>query len=54
MRQVVTSPSLALLALVVACQGAAAPEVLPQLLTPDTVVTAARRAAGKPVETAAR
>jgi len=32
----------------------AAPEVLPQLLTPDTVVTAARRAAGKPVETAAR
>jgi thiol:disulfide interchange protein/DsbC/DsbD-like thiol-disulfide interchange protein len=32
----------------------AAPEILPQLLTPDTVVTAARRAAGKPVETAAR
>jgi thiol:disulfide interchange protein DsbD len=34
-------------------QGAQ-PEVLPQLLTPDTVVTAARRAAGKPVTTASR
>ncbi len=32
----------------------AAPEMLPQLLTPDMVVTAARRAAGKEVKTAAR
>lgn len=32
----------------------AQPEILPQLLTPDTVVTAARRAAGKEVRTAAR
>ena len=32
----------------------AQPEVLPQLLTPDMVVSAARRAAGKDVRTAAR
>ncbi|WP_192643423.1 protein-disulfide reductase DsbD domain-containing protein [Bosea sp. OAE506] len=32
----------------------AQPEILPQLLTPDMVVTAARRAAGKEVRTAAR
>ncbi|MFY8151818.1 MAG: thioredoxin family protein, partial [Hyphomicrobiales bacterium] len=30
------------------------PEILPQLLTPDMVVSAARRAAGKEVRTAAR
>ena len=32
----------------------AQPEILPQLLTPDMIVTAAERAAGKPVKTAAR
>ncbi|HEV7257604.1 MAG TPA: protein-disulfide reductase DsbD domain-containing protein [Bosea sp. (in: a-proteobacteria)] len=32
----------------------AQPEVLPQLLTPDMIVTAARRAAGKEMKTAAR
>ncbi len=35
-------------------QKGAQPEVLPQLLTPDMVVTAARRAAGQEVKTAAR
>lgn len=35
-------------------QKGAQPEVLPQLLTPDMIVTAAQRAAGKPLKTASR